>query len=209
MSINLIWDVDGTLIDSYDSIIDSINKTIEQYGISYERDYIRNVIQSTSTGTFLEEIADINNLDPKELWDYYNSAEIDYSKIKLMPNVKETLEQLDRMGVKNFIYTHRGESLYKILELLDINKYFIEVVGKNNGFKRKPNPEAINYLVDKYQLDKESTYYVGDRLIDQESARNAGIGAIYYQSFIGITLDKKDYDYRIDDLLGVLKIQQR
>lgn len=206
MSINLIWDVDGTLIDSYDSIIDSINKTIERYGIYYERNYIRNIIQNASTGTFLEEIADINNLDPKELWDYYNSAEIDFSKIKLMPNVKETLEQLDRMGVKNFIYTHRGESLYKILELLDINKYFIEVVGKNNGFKRKPNPEAINYLVDKYQLDKESTYYVGDRLIDQESARNAGIGAIYYQSFKGITLDKKDYDYRIDDLLGVLKI---
>ena len=123
-----------------------------------------------------------------------------------MPNVKETLEQLDRMGVKNFIYTHRGESLYKILELLDINKYFIEVVGKNNGFKRKPNPEAINYLVDKYQLDKESTYYVGDRLIDQESARNAGIGAIYYQSFKDITLDRKDYDYHVDDLLDILKI---
>ena len=206
MSINLIWDVDGTLIDSYDSIIDSINKTIERYGIYYERNYIRSIIQNASTGTFLEEIADRNNLDPNELWDYYNSAEIDFSKIKLMPNVKETLEQLDRTGVKNFIYTHRGESLYKILELLDINKYFIEVVGKNNGFKRKPNPEAINYLVDKYQLDKESTYYVGDRLIDQESARNAGIGAIYYQSFKGITLDKKDYDYRIDDLLGVLKI---
>ena len=206
MSINLIWDVDGTLIDSYDSIIDSINKTIERYGIYYERNYIRNIIQNASTGTFLEEIADINNLDPKELWDYYNSAEIDFSKIKLMPNVKETLEQLDRMGVKNFIYTHRGESLYKILELLDINKYFIEVVGKNNGFKRKPSPEAINYLVDKYQLDKESTYYIGDRLIDQELARNAGIGAIYYQSFKGITLDRKDYDYRIDDLLGVLKI---
>lgn len=206
MSINLIWDVDGTLIDSYDSIIDSINKTIERYGIYYERNYIRNIIQNASTGTFLEEIADRNNLDPKELWDYYNSAEIDFSKIKLMPNVKETLEQLDRMGVKNFIYTHRGESLYKILELLDINKYFIEVVGKNNGFKRKPNPEAINYLVDKYQLDKESTYYVGDRLIDQESARNAGIGAIYYQSFKGITLDRKDYDYRVDDLLDILKI---
>ena len=206
MSINLIWDVDGTLIDSYDSIIDSINKTIERYGIYYERNYIRNIIQNASTGTFLEEIADINNLDPKELWDYYNSAEIDFSKIKLMPNVKETLEQLDRMGVKNFIYTHRGESLYKILELLDINKYFIEVVGKNNGFKRKPNPEAINYLVDKYQLDKESTYYVGDRLIDQESARNAGIGAIYYQSFKDITLDRKDYDYRVDDLLDILKI---
>lgn len=63
MNTNLIWDVDGTLIDSYDSIIDSINKTIEQYGISYERDYIRNVIQSTSTGTFLEEIADRNNLN--------------------------------------------------------------------------------------------------------------------------------------------------
>lgn len=206
MSINLIWDVDGTLIDSYDSIIDSINKTIERYGISYERDYIRNVIQSTSTGTFLEEVADRNNLNAKELWDYYNLVEIDFSKIKLMSNVKETLEQLDRMGVKNFIYTHRGESICKILEMLDIDKYFIEVVGKNNGFKRKPSPEAINYLVDKHQLDKESTYYVGDRLIDQESARNAGIGAIYYQSFKDITLDRKDYDYRVDDLLDILKI---
>ena len=206
MNVNLIWDADGTLIDSYDSIIDSINKTVERYNLSFDRNNIRDTIQNTSTGSFLEEIGKKYHLNFKELWDFYNSVKIDYSKIKLMPNVKEVLEELNSKGINNYIYTHRGDSLYRILEILDIDKYFVEVVGKNNCFKRKPSPEAINYLINKYQLDKENTYYVGDRLIDQESARNAGIGAIYYQSYKGITLDSKDYDYRIDDLNELLEL---
>ena len=59
-----------------------------------------------------------------------------------------------------------------------MRQYFTEVVTSANGFARKPEPEAINYLLDKYDLDKTSTYYVGDRRLDVEAAENAGIKSI-------------------------------
>ena len=52
------------------------------------------------------------------------------------------------------------------------------MVTSANGFARKPQPEAIEYLVEKYDLDKASTYYVGDRRIDVEAAENAGVKSI-------------------------------
>lgn len=206
MSKNLIWDMDGTLIDSYDSIVDCIVRTIEHYGISYEKSFIRNKIQEESTKDFFNYVSSQKDIGLDTLWDYYNSLDVNFSLIHLMPNVIELFEGLKEKDVKNFIYTHRGSSLTKVIELLDINKYFVEAVGADRGFERKPNPEAINYLVDKYNLNKEDTYYVGDRLLDQQCASNAGIKRIYYQSFKGISLDKKDYDYYIDDLLEIKKI---
>lgn len=53
--------------------------------------------------------------------------------------------------------------------------YFEEVVTAANGFKRKPDPEALTYLINKYQMDKKRTYYIGDRSLDQQAAEKSGI----------------------------------
>ena len=78
----------------------------------------------------------------------------------------------------HFVYTHKGITANDVLERLGVRQYFTEVVTSANGFARKPEPEAINYLLDKYDLDKTSTYYVGDRRLDVEAAENAGIKSI-------------------------------
>ena len=65
---------------------------------------------------------------------------------------------------------------------LEIDKYFIEVVDEANvNFVRKPDTDSIDYLVNKYHLDKENTYYIGDREIDISAAKNANIKSIYKQ----------------------------
>ena len=53
------------------------------------------------------------------------------------------------------------------------------ITGKD-GFKRKPDPSAVLYLVKKYDLDREKTFYIGDRTLDIECAVNAGIKGILY-----------------------------
>ena len=206
MSKNLIWDMDGTLIDSYDSIVDCIVRTIEHFDIYYEKGFIRNKIQEESTKDFFKYVSNHHDIELNTLWDYYNGLDVNFSLIHLMPSAIELFEQLKDEDVKNFIYTHRGSSLPKVIELLNINKYFVEAIGADRGFERKPSPEAIDYLVNKYHLNKDDTYYVGDRLLDQQCAFNAGIKRIYYQSFKGISLDEKDHDYYIDDLLDIIKI---
>lgn len=50
------------------------------------------------------------------------------------------------------------------LSLLEIRKYFKEVITSENGFLRKPNSEAVIYLIEKYKMNEQKTYYIGDRI---------------------------------------------
>lgn len=203
--INLIWDMDGTLIDSYDSIIDNIVIALNELNVSYEKEFIRDMVQD-STSAFFRYVCANNNVDYEKLWDVTNNLKIDISKIRLMPNIKETLELLNNKGVMNYIFTHRGETTQSILSNLKIEKYFIEVVTGTNGFKNKPDPEAINYLINKYNMVRNNTYYIGDRLMDQQCALNAGIGRIYYQSYLKTKLNREDYDYYVNNAKQILDL---
>lgn len=205
--ISFIWDIDGTLYDSYDSIVDKKIETLNHFNIgNYDKEFIRDTILNKSTSQFFEYISECYGVEYDKLWEIENSLKVEVDTIKLMPNVKKVLEELNQKGVQNFIYTHRGPTVYDLLKKQDIDKYFVEVVNIDNGFKRKPDPEAIDYLVNKYSLNKEDTYYIGDRLIDQKCAKNANIKAIFYQSYAGVNLNPNDYDYKVTDLMQLLDL---
>ena len=61
-----------------------------------------------------------------------------------------------------------------------MESYFTEILTSQSDFARKPNPEAATYLLDKYQLDPEKTYYIGDRTLDVEFAQNSGIQSLNF-----------------------------
>ena len=86
----------------------------------------------------------------------------------------------DQAGIQQFVYTHKGDNALTILRDLGLESYFTEILTSQSGFARKPNPEAATYLLDKYQLDPEKTYYIGDRTLDVEFAQNSGIQSINF-----------------------------
>ena len=63
---------------------------------------------------------------------------------------------------------------------LGLTGFFREILTSQSGFARKPAPDAIVYLMDKYRLEREHTYYVGDRSLDMQCAKNAGISGILF-----------------------------
>ena len=67
-----------------------------------------------------------------------------------------------------------------ILRDLGLDVYFTEILTSQSGFARKPSPEAATYLIDKYHLDPEQTYYIGDRTLDIDFAQNSGIQSINF-----------------------------
>ena len=99
-----------------------------------------------------------------------------------MSGAKEILDWTKQAQIQNFIYTHKGKNAYDLLKQLEISSYFSEVVTSENHFKRKPDPEAINYLIKKYNLNLNETYYIGDRKLDIEAAHNSGIQSINFLS---------------------------
>ena len=132
-----------------------------------------------SVKALLYQVAKEQELDFAELSAFFKKEQAarDYL-IKPMPHLTEVLAATKQKGVTHFVYTHKGITANDVLERLGVRQYFTEVVTSANGFARKPEPEAINYLLEKYDLDKTSTYYVGDRRLDVEAAENAGIKSI-------------------------------
>lgn len=175
----LIWDFDGTLVDSYEAIGEALKVTYAHYDLVFDEEWVMDFIIKESVKALLFQVAKEQELDFAELSAFFKKEqEARDHMIKPMPHLAEVLKQTQLGGVSHFVYTHKGITANDVLERLGVHQYFTEVVTSANGFARKPEPEAIDYLLEKYHLDKAETYYVGDRRIDVEAAENAGIKSI-------------------------------
>ncbi|MBM7643033.1 HAD-IA family hydrolase [Streptococcus loxodontisalivarius] len=196
-----IWDFDGTLVESYQAIHEVLVLLYETYGLEFDQDWVMDFIIKESVGSLLRQLAAENNLDFQDLLAFFNrEQEARDHMINIMPYALETLEWTKEKGIRNIIYTHKGDTTGQVLERLGIAPYFEEVITSANGFKRKPDPEAVDYLIEKYDLDPSETYYIGDRRIDVEVAQAAGI--------LSINLGQVDSEInrKIEDLSEITSI---
>lgn len=176
-----IWDMDGTLADSYSAIVPAAQDCLAAFGIDAEYHALYADLIRSSVADVLERAAAERGLDPaamKAAFAPLNDSRI--HDIPAMPCAGETLAALRQAGHRHFVYTHRGASCATILAQNGLTPYFTEVVTALNGFPRKPAPDGIRYLMEKYGLSPADCFYVGDRRIDMEAAANAGIGGILY-----------------------------
>ncbi len=102
------------------------------------------------------------------------------AQVVLMSGAREVLAWADQRGIQQFVYTHKGENAFTILRALGLDSYFTEILTSQSGFARKPSPEAATYLINKYHLNPDRTYYIGDRTLDIEFAQNSGIQSINF-----------------------------
>ena len=176
-----IWDLDGTLLDSYEAILSGIEETFAQFSIPYDKEQVREYILKYSVQDLLVRVAEDRNLDVEVLNQVRaQSLAEKNAQVVLMPGAREVLSWADQVGIQQFVYTHKGDNAFTILRDLGLESYFPEILTSQSGFARKPSSEAATYLLGKYQLDSEKTYYIGDRTLDVEFAQNSGIQSINF-----------------------------
>ena len=176
-----IWDLDGTLLDSYEAILSGIEETYAQFSIPYDKEKVREFILKFSVQDLLEKVAEERKLDVEVLNQVRaQSLAEKNSQVVLMPGARDVLAWAEESRIQQFVYTHKGDNALTILRDLALESYFTEIITSQSGFARKPNPEAANYLIDKYQLNPDNTYYIGDRTLDVEFAQNSGIRSINF-----------------------------
>ncbi|HFI0257092.1 TPA: HAD-IA family hydrolase [Streptococcus suis] len=201
MTPTFIWDLDGTLLDSYEAILAGIQETYEQYDIPFDYEEVRSFILKTSVKDLLVRDADKYGLDIEELNRVRaTSLKEKNTQIPLMEGAREILAWTEEQGIQNFVYTHKSENAFQVLEDLGVRHHFIEILTSDSGFERKPSPEALLFLVEKYQLDKEKTYYIGDRLLDVETAIHAGVFSINLQ------IDGLEKNRKIENLTKIKEL---
>ena len=176
-----IWDLDGTLLDSYEAILLGIEETFGQFSIPYDKEKVREFILKFSVQDLLARVAEDRNLDVEVLNQVRaQSLAEKNAQVVLMPGAREMLAWADQAGIQNFVYTHKGDNALTILRDLGLESYFTEILTSQSGFARKPSPEAAIYLLDKYQLNPDNTYYIGDRTLDVEFTQNSGIQSLNF-----------------------------
>ena len=177
--IAFIWDLDGTLLDSYEAILSGIEETFAQFSIPYDKEKVREFILKFSVQDLLEQVAEERDLDAAVLNQVRGQSLAEKNaQVVLMPDAREVLAWAAEQGIQQFVYTHKGDNAFTILRDLGLAEYFTEILTGQSGFARKPSPEAGLYLLDKYQLEPRQTYYIGDRSLDVEFAQNSGIQSI-------------------------------
>ncbi len=178
---NYIWDLDGTLLDSYGCIVSSLEELAGECHTQDSAAEIMRIVKQGSVTEYVRGLAERTGRDSGTLFRRYR--EISHARtdmITLIPGAAETLQALKNRGARHFVYTHRGDSSFPLLDRLDIRRYFTEIVTSGNGFRPKPSGEGVAYLAEKYRLDRAATAYVGDRTLDVYCAKDAGVQAILY-----------------------------
>ena len=196
-----IWDLDGTLLDSYEAILSGIEETFGQFSIPYDKEKVREFILKYSVQDLLVQVAEERKLDVEVLNQVRaQSLAEKNAQVVLMPGARDVLAWAEESGIQQFVYTHKGDNALTILRDLGLESYFTEILTSQSGFARKPSPEAANYLIDKYQLNPDNTYYIGDRTLDVEFAQNSGIQSL---NFLESTYEG---NHRIQELVDITYI---
>jgi len=177
---NIIWDFDGTLFNTYPEVSKIFKKTLEFFDIEESNTSILKNLHISLFYTF-KIYSTQYNLDISQLKAQFTKLDEKMIPKQLKP-FKGVENILKNKKITHFIYTHRGESTYKYLEHYNFLKYFKEIITREDKYLRKPDPQALIYLINKYNLKKEQTMYIGDRDIDIQCAINANIQSCYFDS---------------------------
>jgi phosphoglycolate phosphatase len=170
----IIFDLDGTLVDSYEAILQSLNFTLENLGF-YPVD-LETVKKRVGRG--------LDNLIWESVGQDYLQRGIELFRqsydethllgTRLLSGVQETLHGLHRRHVRMGVASNKPSDYSKnILRHLRVERYFIDCYGPDIVGSPKPDPSMLFALMREMQAEAEETLYVGDMILDVESARNA------------------------------------
>ena len=201
---HIIWDFDGTLFDSYPGMVNAFLRALKKYEIEAEYDEVLKLFlnsEKTAVQYYQNQF-----LLGEELTEVYQDekSHIDLSNMLPFPYAKEVCQRIKEAGRYNYILTHRGGTTYDILRKNGMVELFTEIVTKDNQFARKPDPEAIYYLLDKYQIHPKEAMIVGDREIEILLGQKAKVKTCFYES--GNREPELQADYRVKSLEEVLDI---
>lgn len=205
---NLIWDFDGNLYDTYPVMMNAYKDAMATFGVELNEENLEEAYHYCKLHSF-KEIFEENQkkygIDAKKANDKYHELEEQVQvKPKYFSGANLVLSKIYETGNKNFLLTHRDDTAINFLRDDKLDVFFSDYVTSKNNFKRKPDPEAINYLVSKYNMDVTKTFMIGDRDLDLEAGVNAGVKTIYYN--VDGFNDNKHAEYTVNCLEDILEI---
>ncbi len=200
----IIFDLDGTLVDTARDITEALNHAIKPHGLKpVSVEETTALIGEGTTRLIQKALSPLGKPDEetvkaalKSFLDYYSENLAVHSR--LYPNVKKTLSKLksfDRAVLSN----KREDLSRRLLEDLGIAGEFVLIAGSDTTSSRKPSPEPVRYVLDKTGVLPEEALVIGDSPYDIEAAKGAGVKSVAVTYGYRDRALLKDADYVIED----------
>ena len=198
----VIFDLDGTLLDTLEDLKDAVNAALEKYKMPVRTlEEVRTFVGNGVRKLMIRAVPD-GEADPQfeEVFAYFRSYYKEHCNEKTTPyeGIMELMHELRGRGIKMAILSNKFDAGVKALN----EKYFAEytdvAMGEIPGSKRKPDPEMLNMVLQLLGVEKEHALYVGDSDVDILTARNAGVRCI------SVTWGFRDEEFLIDHEAGIL-----
>ena len=170
------WDFDGTLLDSYPTMVCAFVAGAADHGIAVSPERTLTLMKE-NLRYCCEVIGGEHDVAADELIAAFRRHEQDELKQGLPPvaGIPETLKALQARGVSHYVATHRDLQCRELLEKAGLSQYFSGYVTAEDALPRKPAPDMLLHLMSKYGLDLATCVMIGDRPLDTEAGMNAGI----------------------------------
>ncbi|WMJ71468.1 phosphoglycolate phosphatase [Stenotrophomonas sp. 24(2023)] len=203
----VVFDLDGTLVDSAADIAEALNRTLEELGVArvaeatvlgWIGDGVRRLVEQAVEAVGLP--VDMAAVMPRFMVHY---GECLLRSPQLFTGVPEALAQLRERNVPLAICTNKPAALVPpLLQHLGIGDAFAQVLGGDSLPQRKPSGEPLRHIAAHFGLAPAQCLMVGDSITDYRAARDAGmpIALVRYGYPRGLDLDDSDAVAVIDDL---------
>lgn len=177
----VVFDLDGTLVNSLFDLADSVNKALEKNGLpAHPYDAYKYFVGNGRAKLIERAMGDaasdekLRALVTKDYDDDYLIHCLD--KTKLYDGIVEMLLKLQQNGVKINVLSNKPDEFVKnMLDKLFKGISFDIAWGKKAEYPTKPDPSSVLAVLDKLSADKKDCLYVGDSNVDVITARNAGL----------------------------------
>jgi len=179
----VIFDLDGTLLNTLEDIVDSVNQVLIGYGLDTNQiEYYKlrigrgaqNLIRQASCG----------NLDDSKIDDAVREFQRIYAKrfnlkTEKYDGIEDLLTWLDKKGIFYAVLSNKPHNLTnKIIRHYFPHRNFSAIIGQQTGIPLKPDPTQVIKIISHIKCKAEEVVFIGDSGIDMETAHNAGTFAL-------------------------------
>lgn len=198
----VIFDLDGTLLNTLGDLTDSVNTALERYNQPIcSMEEVRAFVGNGLRNLMLQAVPDgEENPVFEELFEFFCDYYRQHCNIKTEPyeGVLELMNELKGRGIKMAIVSNKIDAGVKELNEKFFAEYTDVAIGEREGISRKPAPDSVNEAIRILGVEKEHALYVGDSDVDIKTAKNAEIRCV------SVTWGFRDEAFLMENEAGVM-----
>ncbi len=191
----ILFDLDGTLIDSTDAILHCFSNSFKVAGLKKRDDEMVKSLIGYPLDVMYRELG----VEESRVWDMVDLYKGCYRKISkqmttMLPFAKEAIEEASKFARLGIVTTKTARYSKELLEHMDVMKYFEVLVGREDVKNPKPHPEPIQLALERMRdFEGEKIFMIGDTKLDLICAKEAGVKAVGVKCGYGKTKELRKY----------------